>query len=136
MDSRAGDSEPGADADWGFIETGILPFEPELPTRTIDALVGLAILRLRVYRGLSQEKLERLSGVDQTTISRLENAKRAGLSVRRLFAILRALRAEEITFGPGPRTVPQSSWEDVMYGDLWERAGRVAEARVNRRRSA
>ena len=91
MDSRAGDSEPGADADWGFIETGILPFEPELPTRTIDALVGLAILRLRVYRGLSQEKLERLSGVDQTVISRLENGRLAGLRRSRFARLVGAL---------------------------------------------
>jgi hypothetical protein len=73
---------------------------------------------------------------DQTLISRFERGKVPGLAMRRLYAMLRALRADEITFGPGPRTVPQSSWEDAMYGDLWERAGRVAQARLNRRRSA
>lgn len=140
IDSCGAEVEPDAGVDERFIETGVLPFEPEGPTRSIDERVGFAILRLRVYRGLSQMKLERISGVDQTTISRLENAKCRGLHIRRLFAILKALRADEITFGPGPRKVPQSSWEDAMYGDMWERAGRVAEARVrrslNRRRSA
>jgi len=51
---------------------------------------------------------------DQTLISRFERGKVPGLAMRR----------------------PQSSWEDAMHGDLWERAGRVAQARLNRRRSA
>jgi transcriptional regulator with XRE-family HTH domain len=127
-------ADEGVDHD--FIETGILIPDPKPAERPVAERVGVAILRLRIYRGLSQAKLEQLCGVDQTTISRFENANGHGLSSRRLFAMLRALRAEEISFGPGPRTVPQSSWEDAMYGDLWERAGRLAEARVNRRRSA
>ena len=130
----AEDAEPEIDAT--FIETGVLPSVPRTPAPAVDELIGQAVLRLRIYRGLSQQKLERLSGVDQTTISRLEHAKAHGLSIRRLFAILKALRAEEITLGPGPRNVPQSSWEDAMYGDLWERAGRLADARLSRRRSA
>jgi transcriptional regulator with XRE-family HTH domain len=124
------------EVDLAFIESGVIPFEPKPETAPVAERLGLAVLRLRLYRGWSQAQLERASGVDQTLISRFERGKVPGLAMRRLYAILKALRAEEITFGPGPRTVPQSSWEDAMYGDLWERAGRVAEARVNRRRSA
>ena len=133
---RAAEGEVEPEVDATFIETGVLPFVPRTPAPAVDELIGQAVLRLRIYRGLSQQKLERLSGVDQTTISRLEHAKAHGLSIRRLFAILNALRTEEITFGPGARKVPQSSWEDAMYGDMWERAGRLADARLSRRRSA
>ena len=133
----------GVDADAAELDSGAagvdaddLEPEPDPKALTVEQQFGLALLRLRVYRGLSQAKLERLSAVDQTMISRLETGKSRGTSNRRVFAILEALRAEEITFGPGPRKVPQSSWEDAMYGDLWERAGRVAAARLSRRRSA
>jgi transcriptional regulator with XRE-family HTH domain len=119
-----------------FIETGAVPLEPEPEAVPVELRLGLAVLRLRLYRGWSQVMLERVSGVDQTLISRFERGKVPGLAMRRLYAILTALRAEEITFGPGPLMAPQSSWEDAMYGDLWERAGRIAEARFNRRRSA
>ncbi|HJP89833.1 MAG TPA: hypothetical protein VJ850_12430 [Candidatus Limnocylindrales bacterium] len=144
IDSRAGekdaaaqpDAEGAADVDLEFIETGLIRLEPKPELRAVEERLGLALLRLRVYRGLSQAKLEPISKVDQSIISRLENGKLGGLATRRLYALLRALRAEEITFGPGPRTTPQSSWEDAMYGDMWERAGRIAEARLSRRRSA
>jgi transcriptional regulator with XRE-family HTH domain len=109
---------------------------PEPERRSLDELFGAAILRLRLYRGWSQKQLARVSKVDQSMISRLENGKLPGVAIRRVYALLRALRAEDITFGPGPRKVPQSSWEDAMYGDLWERAGRLAERRLSRRRSA
>lgn len=50
--------------------TARLPSDP----RVLDGLVllGSAIRRARRELGLSQDELERLSGVDQTTISRLE----------------------------------------------------------------
>ncbi len=50
--------------------TARLPSDP----RVLDGLVllGSAIRRARRELGLSQDQLERLSGVDQTTISRLE----------------------------------------------------------------
>jgi transcriptional regulator with XRE-family HTH domain len=150
IDSRAGETSApaaldpdltaalaaNADVDLEFIETGWIRREPEPAPRPVEERLGLALLRLRVYRGLSQAQLERISKVDQSIISRVENGKLGGLAIRRLYDLLRALRADEITFGPGPKTVPQSSWEDAMYGDLWERAGRVAEARLSRRRSA
>jgi transcriptional regulator with XRE-family HTH domain len=128
--------DAAADMLFGMALAAMARGTPDPRARDIERRLGLALLRLRVYRGWSQTKLEQVSGVDQSIISRLETAKSRGTSIRCLFAILSSLRAEEITFGPGPRTVPQSSWEDAMYGDLWERAGRIAEARLSRRRSA
>jgi transcriptional regulator with XRE-family HTH domain len=55
------------------------------------ALIGRAVLRLRLYLGWSQRHLEYKSKVDQTTISRLERGQQAGLSIRRLASILDAL---------------------------------------------
>ena len=137
INSRAGRDDPAEDEiDLEFIETGVISFEPKPEPRPVDERLGMAILRLRLYRGWSQRQLGRVSKVDQSIISRLERGKAPGLAVRRVYALLRALRAEEITFGPGLGRVPQSSWEDAMYGDMWERAGRLAEARLNRRRSA
>lgn len=135
IDSGAGRDDAGADVDLEFNETGVTPWAAGSESAPVEERLGLAVLRLRLYRGWSQAMLERVSGVDQTLISRFERGKVPGLAMRRLYAMLKALRTEEITFGPGER-LPQSSWEDAMYGDLWERAGRVAEARVNRRRSA
>jgi len=137
IDSRAGDQDDSVEqeVDVAFVETGIIPFEPKPNAVPIEERLGLALLRLRMYRGWSQAMLERVSGVDQTLISRFERGKVPGLAMRRLYAMLKALGADEITFGPGSRP-PQSSWEDVLYGDLWERAGRLAAQRVNRRRSA
>lgn len=136
IDSGAGrDDGAGAEIDLEFIETGLIRFEPKPEPRPVEERLGMAILQLRLYRGWSQRQLGRVSKLDQSMISRLERGKLPGMAIRRLYDLLRALRADEIVFGPGPRA-PQSSWEDAMYGDLWERAGRVAEARLNRRRSA
>jgi transcriptional regulator with XRE-family HTH domain len=58
-----------------------------------DALIriGLGIRDYRRAHGLTQQQLERLSGVDQTTISRLENGLAPGLRLERLARIGTAL---------------------------------------------
>lgn len=48
-------------------------------TRRGFKLIGALVLRRRQRAGLSQRQLERLSGVDQTVISRLENGQLGGL---------------------------------------------------------
>ncbi|MGK2851078.1 MAG: helix-turn-helix domain-containing protein [Candidatus Limnocylindrales bacterium] len=53
-------------------------------------LLGAALKRRRLKLGLSQTRLERMTGIDQTTISRFENGKRCGLRWWR-FAVLVAV---------------------------------------------
>ena len=53
-------------------------------------LIGAMIKRWRLRAGLTQRQLERLSGIDQTVISRLENGRQYGLRWSR-FAILIAV---------------------------------------------
>ena len=96
---------------------------------TAMAKMGRAILRLRLFWGWSQQELEARSGVDQTTISRLERGVQHGLSIRRLAAILDALRVGNVTFDKPP-TVPQTSLEILLYGDPWERATKEADRRL------
>jgi transcriptional regulator with XRE-family HTH domain len=50
-------------------------------------LIGAMLKRRRVLGGLTQRELERLTGIDQTVISRLENGRQYGLRWSR-FAIL------------------------------------------------
>jgi phage repressor protein C with HTH and peptisase S24 domain len=59
-----------------------------------DALkrIGSGIAAARRAHGLSQLPLERLSGVDQTTISRLEYGLAPGIRLERLARIAAALR--------------------------------------------
>lgn len=112
----------------------------ESPTQvvrlTVEEKIGRAVLRLRLYWGWSQAELGRRSGVDQTTISRLESGRQRGLSLRRLAAILRALRVGEIDFLPPRPIVEPTALELMLYSNPWERAGGAADRRVNRRRSA
>jgi transcriptional regulator with XRE-family HTH domain len=105
-------------------------------TLSVEEKVGQAVLRLRLYWGWSQSSLERRSGVDQTTISRLERGLQHGLSIRRLFAILRALRVGDVTFAPPKPFVPPTLLELMLHGDPWERATRETERRRRRPRSA
>jgi transcriptional regulator with XRE-family HTH domain len=92
--------------------------------------IGRAVLRLRLYRGWSQMDLERGSGVDQTTISRLERGVHRGLSIWRLAAILDALHVGEVVFDKPP-SMPQTALELMLYGDRWQRAIDVADRRLN-----
>ena len=54
--------------------------------------LGTVLKRARLGLGWSQRGLERRSGVDQTTISRLENGRLVNFSLQRLASIIQALR--------------------------------------------
>ncbi len=56
-------------------------------------LIGASLMEGRVAAGLTQRQLERLSGIDQTVISRLENGRQSGLRWSR-YAILVAVLDE------------------------------------------
>jgi transcriptional regulator with XRE-family HTH domain len=108
---------------------------PRVPTT--EERFGQAILRLRLYRGWTQRDVQRACGVHQSQISRLEAGRSRGLSMRRVYAILRVLHAERIEFMPPAPAFPPTALELMLRGDLWERAGRAAERRrLSRRRSA
>src|SRR5215510_9750078 len=53
--------------------------------------IGSQLRRARLGNGWSQRRLERLSGVDQTTISRLENGQLASLRLARIADLMQAL---------------------------------------------
>ena len=89
-------------------------------------LIGGAVLRLRLYRGWRQIDLERRSGVDQTTISRLERGRRRGLSLRRLATILDALGVGEIQFIPAKPAVPLGDGAQAALEAQWSQAERHA----------
>ena len=54
-------------------------------------LLGDQLRRARLGNGWSQRRLERMSGVDQTTISRLENSKLPSLRLARIVDLMQAL---------------------------------------------
>jgi transcriptional regulator with XRE-family HTH domain len=62
---------------------------------------------LRTRRRLTQEELERLSGVAQNTISKLESNRNASPTFSTVHALARALRVspEQLRFGPDPKAV-------------------------------
>jgi transcriptional regulator with XRE-family HTH domain len=64
-------------------------------------LLGRIVQLRRAQRGLSQRKLEVLSGVDQTIISRLENGKLYGLRWSRFARIVEALGGLDVSL-PAP----------------------------------
>jgi transcriptional regulator with XRE-family HTH domain len=72
-------------------------------------LIGAMIKRWRLRAGHTQRELERLSGIDQTVISRLENGRQYGLRWSR-FAILIAVLGG---FDDG-RTEPAPPWWVTM----------------------
>ncbi len=93
------------------------------------AKIGRGVLRMRLFWGWSQAELERRSGVDQTTISRLERGVQRGLSIRRLGKILDALAVGDELFEKPP-TIPQTALEIMLYGDPWKRATDEADRRL------
>ena len=103
---------------------------------TVEQLVGRAILRVRLYFGWSQRELGRRARVSQSTISRLERGVQRGLSIRRLYAVLRALRIADIDLVPRKPAVPPTALEVMLYGDRWAMAVLAADARLSRRRNA
>ena len=73
--------------------------------------IGRVVKLRRNQRAISQRELERLSGVDQTVISRLENGKLYGLRWARFARIVDALGGLDVSAPvpeppawPGPET--------------------------------
>jgi DNA-binding Xre family transcriptional regulator len=67
------------------------------------AILGAAVRRARLRRGLSQRQLGWAVGFDQTTISRLETAKLKGMRFRMLVRLIGMLGAgDEWTVLDGP----------------------------------
>jgi len=80
-------------------------------TRRGFRLVGRLVFRRRHRLGLSQRELERLSGVDQSVISRLENGRLGSLrwsSFARLVVALGGLGETDTVYGWLARSVPRA----------------------------
>ena len=93
--------------------------------------IGRAVLRLRLWQGWSQATREHWSGVDQTTISRMERGRHSGINIKSVAKVLDALNVGDITF-EHPRLVSeQTPLEIMLYGDHWARAGREADRRLD-----
>jgi transcriptional regulator with XRE-family HTH domain len=101
-----------------------------------EELLGRGLLRLRLYLGWSQRAIERVSGVDQSTISRLETGHAANVGSARICAILRTLQVGDVVFLPRFPEVEPTALELMLRGDPWKRAVAEADRRVSRRRSA
>jgi DNA-binding XRE family transcriptional regulator len=70
------------------------PYVPEGQPPAIQrglGLIGGSLRQARHRAGLSQRQLEELSGVDQTTISKLENGRLVSLRLVRLAALVNAI---------------------------------------------
>ena len=65
------------------------------PEARRGASLGHLIREWRLGRGWSQRDLERISGVNQSIISRLENGRVVGMQLSTLGRLAWALRAEE-----------------------------------------
>jgi transcriptional regulator with XRE-family HTH domain len=72
----------------------IRPLDPR--TTAFMKAVGRQVFFARVAQGLSQRQLERLCGVDQTTISRLERGLAPGLRLERLATIMAVLGISDL----------------------------------------
>ena len=88
------------------------------------------MLRLRLYYQWSQATLEHRSGVDQTTISRMERGQHPGITIKRLGAVLDALGVGEVLFDHPALVSEQTPLEIMLYGDVWARATREANRRL------
>lgn len=97
---------------------------------TVEQLLGRAILRLRLYFGWSQRELGRRARLHQSTISRVERGRQAGLSLKRLFAICRALRVVDVDLVTRKPSVPPTEVEIMLRGDRWARAVAAANRKV------
>ena len=129
-------AEPGAWADDTWIRA-ILAAEDRAARRLpAEALLGRGLLRLRLYLGWSQRDVERASGVDQSTLSRLETGNAANVGSARICAVLRAIKAGDVVILPQLGNVEPTALERMLRGDPWKRAVAEADRRVNRRRSA
>jgi transcriptional regulator with XRE-family HTH domain len=77
-------------------------------------IIGRGVLRARIDASLTQRRLEDLSGVDQSTISRLENGNLSGLRLARLAAIVGTLNGFPLL-------------DDRTYEDLAARHAEIAK---------
>jgi len=77
---------------------------PTPPEARRGASIGQVIREWRLGRGWSQRDLERISGVNQSIISRLENGRVVGMQLSTLGRLAWALKAEEavlLALAPG-----------------------------------
>ncbi len=97
----------------GAMPTARLPDDP----RVLDGLVllGSAIRRARHELGLSQDRLEQLSGIDQSTISRLERGLAPKTPVHRLVSLGIVLRSS-LALGFCPHDHP-CAWQPTEPPD-------------------
>jgi transcriptional regulator with XRE-family HTH domain len=140
IDLRAGETaSPGTVDSWEYRAwlNALLAAEARAAARLpAEQLLGRGLLRLRLFIGWSQKQVERRSGVDQSTISRLETGNAANVGSARICRMLRALNVGDVVFLPRFSTVEPTALELMLRGDPWKRAVAEAERRVNRRRSA
>ena len=73
------------------------------PPRHPLAVVGGQVPAAQVHASLTQRQVEDLTGIDQTSISRLENGKRSNMPLGRFALLLVAIDAET---RPAGRPVP------------------------------
>ena len=126
--------DPGPERAW---LDALLAAEARAAARlNAEELFGRGLLRLRLYLDWSQKALERVSGVDQTTISRLETGHAANVGSARICRILRALQVGDVVFLPRFPAIEPTALELMLHGDPWRRAVAEADRRVSRRRSA
>jgi transcriptional regulator with XRE-family HTH domain len=119
-----------------------------MPWDTIDAavrdpvvqrgmqLIGAAVRRRRQRLGWTQRDLERRSGIDQSTISRLENGQRVGLRLARLARLVAALGG--LDFGPAPVDSARSDRPKArsirsMYAQVQQLQEAIYQARIDAR---
>ena len=81
-----------------------------LSAREVDGLrlLGSQLRLARLSNGWSQRRLERASGVDQTTISRLENGRLLSLRLLRIAALMQALSGTWQIFEDAPHRAAPS----------------------------
>ena len=88
-------------------------------------LIGAMIKRRRLAAGMSQRRLEVLSGIDQTVISRLENGKQYGLRWSRFAILVAKLHGlePETAKAPPPWWVKMGITPPVYFRDTLREQG-------------
>jgi len=93
---------------------------------TEDALIELGrhVLGARRHAGLSQRQVEAMTGIDQTTVVRIEHGRATGLPLARFALLLRVLDAGVATRRPpvalGLPTPASNAW--INDGPAWDLA--------------